>query len=892
MRTKKIESLSASTKHADAEPFRVIFDSVNVGILVIAADTFGFIDANARICEVFGYTRSEILALDVARLSADVSSATVVMQATLRERTRTDEPFLFEWECLHRSGTRFWNEVAVRRAVFKGQDVFLLTAQDITKRRAALDGTAFRDRILHAITLSVAELVELPTLEDAMSHVLRAVGEALDADRLSVLKAVRTVGEMSTALLFTWQRSSDLPTIESTFSLFAGEEAEIAAWLAPLRLGKPVIVYADGEDGFTNRLMRALQTQSILLVPIQVDGQYWGHIGVDDVRSGRRWSSVELEALDIFARVIGALVGQREARAKLERSETRFRAVSDTVLDAIISIGSNGRIIYWNRAAERIFGYSADEAIGKPIHQFLAPERFREKAELGLAGFAADGHGAILGTTLELAATRKDGREIAIELSVNAVQLGTDRVAVGVARDITERKRANALIERMARFDVLTGLPNRRLFIEALEKAISREHRYGEGFAVLYLDLDHFKDVNDTLGHPVGDVLLQRVAERLHDSVRDIDTAARFGGDEFAAVAIDIKDPADAAVLAEKIVRAIDRPFDIEGVLIHTGTCIGIAVYGPESPNAEALLSHADVALYRAKADGVSTYRFYTDAMDAEVRARVTLDAELAEAAKTGQFAVVYQPQVDLENGHVVGLEALVRWNHPTRGLLAPSSFIIAAERSGAIVAMGAIVMRQACLQMRSWIDAGIAPPLIAINVSGVQFRAASGVEAALMEVLDESGVPPERVEVELTESVLMEASRSHNVALLKLREMGLRVAIDDFGTGYSSLDYLRRFHVDRIKIPGSFITDLTTIPSNAAIVRAAFGLARELGIEVVVEGVETAAQIQLLRAWGGRIVQGFYYSKPLSVADTTAVLRAGMLRPAHSNGPVPVLVP
>ncbi|MGD1068191.1 MAG: PAS domain S-box protein, partial [Vulcanimicrobiaceae bacterium] len=708
--------MSGSAEQSGKEPFRAIFESVNVGILVIAVDTYGFIEANERICEMFGYTRTEMLALDVSRLSADVSSATLVMRAAYRERAAVGEAVLFDWECMHKSGTRFWTEVAVRRAVFKGREAFLLTAQDITNRRAAQDGMAFRDRILHAITVSVAELVELPSLEDAMSHVLQAIGEALDADRLSVLKAVRSVEELAIALWFTWQRSPDLPTIQSTFSVFSGEEAEIAAWLAPLRLGKPVIVYADGEDSFTNRLMRALQTQSILLVPIQVDGQYWG-----------RWSSVEMEALDIFARVIGALVAQREARGKLERSESRFRTVSDTVLDAIITIGSDGRIIYWNRAAERIFGYSADEAMGKSIHQWLTPPRFREKAEQGMAGFVADGHGAILGTTLELAATRKDGREIAIELSVNGVTLGTERFAVGVARDITERKQANALIERMARFDVLTGLPNRRLFIEALEKAISRENRYGEGFAVLYLDLDHFKDVNDTLGHPVGDVLLQRVAERLHESVREIDTVARFGGDEFAAVAINIRHPADAAVLAEKIVRAIDRPFEVEGRLIHTGTCIGIAVYGPESPNAEALLSHADLALYRAKADGVSTYRFYTDVMDAEVRARVALDAELAEGVKQGQFVVLYQPQVDLQSERIVGLEALVRWNHPTRGFLGPGAFIVAAERSGAIVSLGHFVLREACLQMRSWIDAGIAPPLIAVNVSGVQFRVPSG---------------------------------------------------------------------------------------------------------------------------------------------------------------------
>jgi predicted signal transduction protein with EAL and GGDEF domain len=366
--------------------------------------------------------------------------------------------------------------------------------------------------------------------------------------------------------------------------------------------------------------------------------------------------------------------------------------------------------------------------------------------------------------------------------------------------------------------------------------------------------------------------------------VRDIDTISRFGGDEFAAVAIDIRDPSDAATLAEKLVRALDRPFDVDGRLIQTGTCIGIAVYGPESPDAEALLSHADVALYRAKADGVGTYRFYTDAMDADVRARVALGAELAAAVKAEQFGLVYQPQIDLRSGRIVGLEALVRWNHPTRGLLRPASFIVAAEASGAIVPMGRIVLREACLQMRVWMDAGIAPPVITVNVSGIQFRQPGGLEDTLTGVLAESRVPAARVEIELTESVLMEASRSHNAGLLRLRDMGLRIAIDDFGTGYSSLDYLRRFQVQRIKIPGTFITDLTTIPSNGAIVRASFGLARELDIEVVIEGVETVTQIQLLEAWGGRIVQGFYFSEPLAVADATALLRVGVVGPAPAS--------
>ena len=454
-----------------------------------------------------------------------------------------------------------------------------------------------------------------------------------------------------------------------------------------------------------------------------------------------------------------------------------------------------------------------------------------------------------------------------------------DRLAAafdGMAAEVSCRE---LKISWMARHDVLTGLANRTVFAEALQREIARAHRDGTNFAVLYLDLDHFKDINDTLGHPIGDLLLQSVAERLRANVRETDTVSRFGGDEFALIATELKQPGDAAILAEKVLAIMSEPVSLRDIEVRSGATIGIAVYGPESADAETLLSHADIALYRAKSEGRGTYRFFTEAMDAEVRTEFMLGAELRDAIASNQFYLVYQPQVEIYTGRIAGVEALVRWRHPTRGIVSPGQFIPIAEKSGLIVALGRWVMQESCRQMREWLDAGVAPSLIGVNLSARQFKAPHELENDIAAILQQTGVPPQRVELELTESVLMDASREHSDVLLRLRRAGFRIAIDDFGTGYSSLDYLRRFPVDRIKIAQQFMIDPAE-GSGDAILRAAIALARELKLEVIVEGVETAKQLQRVKSCGGRDVQGYYFSKPVGADAMTALLRKGSFRP------------
>jgi diguanylate cyclase (GGDEF)-like protein/PAS domain S-box-containing protein len=584
--------------------------------------------------------------------------------------------------------------------------------------------------------------------------------------------------------------------------------------------------------------------------------------------------------------LVGLLVDiteEKRANDLLRASEERFRAVCEAAQDAIIMVDSQAKVVFWNVAAERILGYTAAEAMGKSPHDWLAPRRFHEQAAAGLGTFAATGRGKFMGSTVELAALRKDGVEIPVEISTTSVRLGDQWHAVALLRDLTERKFVEERITHMARYDSLTGLANRAWFVAALEEQIAAVKRGGERFALLHLGLDRFKDVNNTLGHPIGDLLLQSLADRLRRNIRPSDIVARFGGDEFALIEPGADLPAVAASLASALLKAISEPFYIQGNLVASAVSIGIALYGPDSPDAETLLSHADVALYRAKQDGRGTFRFFTEAMEREVQTRVTLAAEIRAGLAAGEFFLVFQPQVDADTGHITGVEALARWHHSGGKTVMPGIFIPAAEKSGSIVALGQWALLTACRQMKLWIDAGIAPPLISVNVSGAQFKNPHELEDKLAGILEATGVPPERVELELTESVLMNVSREHADALLRLRKAGHRIAIDDFGSGYSSLEYLGRFPVDRVKIGQTFILDLATAPGNATIAKAAVGLAHDLKLDVVVEGVETAEQLKEVRSWGCRKVQGFYFSKPLTAGDLSMLLRTRAILPVSS---------
>jgi diguanylate cyclase (GGDEF)-like protein/PAS domain S-box-containing protein len=433
--------------------------------------------------------------------------------------------------------------------------------------------------------------------------------------------------------------------------------------------------------------------------------------------------------------------------------------------------------------------------------------------------------------------------------------------------DVTERRQAEARIAYMARHDSLTGLPNRVVFGERIEQAMADAGR-GSGFAVFSVDVDHFKQVNDTLGHPVGDDLLRAVADRLQSCVREVDTVGRLGGDEFAVVQRDVKQPEDADLLARRIVEVVGAPYDISGHRITIGISIGISLAPADGTSCEKLLKNSDVALYRAKADGRKTWRFFEPEMDARLQARLALELDLREALNNNEFELYYQPLYNLKHNRVCGFEALLRWHHPVRGMVSPVEFIPVAEEIGLIVPLGEWVLQRACAEARTW----PADVKVAVNVSPVQFKSGNLVEH-VTSALKASGLPAHRLELEITESVLL-GNNAEMIAILHLlRKLGLRIAMDDFGTGYSSLNYLRSFPLDKIKIDQCFVRDLGTTDGARFIVSTIIGLGRSLNMLTTAEGVETEEQLAWLRAEGCDEVQGYLLSRPQPASEVTALL-------------------
>ncbi|HEV7255903.1 MAG TPA: EAL domain-containing protein [Mesorhizobium sp.] len=568
-----------------------------------------------------------------------------------------------------------------------------------------------------------------------------------------------------------------------------------------------------------------------------------------------------------FAAVFGQIRLEKREQAEAERLAEQAELLSSALhnmSNGLVVFGADGLIKLHNQRAIELLNLQAGDLVDRmPSRDFIANFAKRNGRDEEWAERAIANHGKWMSQeeVVRVEQSFDDGKVLSI--SCRPVNGG----GILTYDDVSDEREHQRRMAYLAHYDALTGLPNRLLFREELDRAVARAHR-GETVSVLCLDLDHFKSVNDTLGHPIGDALLKAVAGRLSDCLRSSDTVARLGGDEFAVVQAGIASPEDATALAQRLIGALGMPYDLEGHQIIVGTSVGIALSPSDSIDVDQLLKCADMALYRAKADGRGTYRFFEAEMDAKMQSRRALEMALRKALQNDEFEVFYQPLVEAKSEQITGFEALLRWKQTERGYVPPSEFIPLAEEIGLIGRIGAWVLRQACCEAAKWPE----HLKIAVNLSPVQFKG----QALVLDVtsaLGAAGLSPHRLELEVTETVMLQDTETTLGILHLLRELGVRISMDDFGTGYSSLSYLRKFPFDKIKIDQSFIRDLSDKADSAAIVRAVTTLSSDLGISTTAEGVETQEQFDRLRKEGCTEVQGYLFSRPRPAREIPAML-------------------
>ena len=558
--------------------------------------------------------------------------------------------------------------------------------------------------------------------------------------------------------------------------------------------------------------------------------------------------------------IIEDLTAEEKLRTAALESDRRFRDLAETANDGIIMVDTQGKIAYFNRSAEQMFGYYRNQILGQLVETLIphAGSHLHETGKASLSSWETEGF-------------RRDGSVFPVEGSTSVFEGSMGRFVTYVLRDLSERKRAEGLIWKQANFDSLTGLPNRHMFHDRMEQEIRKAHRAGLPMALMFIDLDGFKEVNDTLGHSVGDILLNEAAQRLSGCVRESDTVARLGGDEFTII---LADHGGVERIAQTILQKLAEPFQLGIETVYISASIGITLYPNDAIGIEELLKNADQAMYAAKNQGRNRFSYFTQSMQESAQARMRLARDLRGALAEHQFLMVYQPIVELATGAIHKAEALIRWQHPTRGLVSPAEFISVAEETEIIIDIGDWVFREAARQAAIWRTLHHAQFQISINTSPAQYRNDGIKHNAWFDHLKELGLPGQSIVVEITEGLLLDASAAITDQLLAFRDAGIQVSLDDFGTGYSSLSYLKKFDIDYLKIDQSFVRNLAANSDDMALCEAIIMMAHKLGLKVIAEGVETAAQRSLLAAAGCDYGQGYLFSEPVSAEQFEALLR------------------
>ena len=603
--------------------------------------------------------------------------------------------------------------------------------------------------------------------------------------------------------------------------------------------------------------------ERIVSVPAMLDDELVGRIVV--ANASRDYTDRDLSCLQRLSYLYAIAIRRQRTESELRIQSSAVRSSSEQVLIT----DTQGRILYVNPAFETETGYTFDEVVGQT-------PRIQKSGKHGDDFYRKMWSTIMAGETWrgEITNRRKDGSHVVEEMTITPVkdEHGHPEQFIAIKGNITELKVYEEQLDYLSYHDPLTGLPNRLLFSDRLNHRLLESRKDGKMLAVMFLDVDRFKLINDTLGHNVGDMLLTGIAGRLHSCLRDVDTIARMGGDEFTIIVSNIASQDSIVVVADRIVEAMKDPFQVDGRELFASVSVGISVYPCDGEDAETLVKNADAAMYRAKERGRSNCQLFTEAFNTADLERMTLENGLRKAVERDELLLHYQPLVDMRTGRTMGTEALVRWQHPDYGLVSPGRFIPLAEETGLIVPISRWVLRTACAQNKAWQEQGCPPAAVSVNLSA-RLLHEDGLVDMVSEILAETGLDPRYLELELTESALMENADTAITVLGELKNLGVRVSLDDFGTGYSSLSYLKKFPIDSVKIDQSFVKDITTNPDDAAIASAVVAMSHSLKLKVIAEGVETLEQLEFLKSLDCDEIQGYFISRPVPAAELEQLL-------------------
>ncbi len=573
-------------------------------------------------------------------------------------------------------------------------------------------------------------------------------------------------------------------------------------------------------------------------------------------------------------------VDLRQKKEIILAQHNKLEAFFESSIDAVVQMDFDGYITGWNQQAEKIFGWSAEEILDQTIEQTIIPERYRDAHNKGMKKFLKTGETSVMNTLIEIHALHRDGYEFPVEISVSVIDSADLQEFNAYIRDISERKHAETVIWNQANFDSLTSLPNRNLFLQKLEHEIRSCDRSNLSLALLYIDLDRFKDVNDTLGHDMGDLLLIEISSRLKKTLREIDTVSRLSGDEFTVILGQIDDPLSVQPLCQQLLDELARPYQLDNEKVFLTASIGVTFYPQDSKDIDILQRNGDQAMYAAKGNGRNSFHFFTPELQERAVRKRKMIKDLREAIQQQQFEIYYQPIIDMETQGLTKAEALLRWLHPESGMVSPSVFIPIAEETGLIADIGNWVFYSSVEQANRWRDQFDIDFQVSINTSPLQWIDEAAAMNQWFSHLQQIGISGQAITVEITEGLLMDANDKITNRLLDFRDAEVQVSIDDFGTGYSSLSYLKQFDIDYLKIDQSFVRNLDHDKNDLALCEAIIVMAHKLGIKVIAEGVETETQNQLLKDFGCDYGQGYLYSKPVPASGFEALLRERPVKP------------